>query len=397
MKAAAAFRGQPLLVLAGVLGAWLALRVSAWEPPADAVFIAPNLAEASPQREGGRVRRAPAPILLPPQRLAVRPARSPDRHVARASWPTRPAVAVPWLAQSPLPIAFAATSPSAGPSARPSTIRAVVGHNLLLAAGLSQMELPPALAAYLQRETPSSPGVPAAAPLLAGLPQHGLPLAGSRWSTDAWLMVRQDTTASVASGRPSYGRSQAGGVIRYRLGPSSGHSPQVYARASSALAGPLERDLVAGLSGRPAPRIPLRVGLEARVSQTGRGTELRPAAIAVTEFPPVSLPRGLRAEAYVQGGYVGGDFATAFVDGQGRVERTVARTSGAEVSAGVGAWGGAQKGATRLDIGPTAAVSFRLGPKSSRARGRVAADYRLRVAGDAEPRSGPALTLSAGF
>jgi hypothetical protein len=65
----------------------------------------------------------------------------------------------------------------------------------------------------------------------------------------------------------------------------------------------------------------------------------------------------------------------------------------AEVSAGAGVWGGAQKGAARLDIGPTAAASFRLGES----RGRVAADYRFRVAGEAEPRSGPALTLSAGF
>ena len=36
---------------------------------------------------------------------------------------------------------------------------------------------------------------------------------------------------------------------------------------------------------------------------------------------------------------------------------------------------------------------FRVGE----ARGRLAADYRFRVAGDAEPRSGPALTVSAGF
>ena len=119
--------------------------------------------------------------------------------------------------------------------------------------------------------------------------------------------------------------------------------------------------------------------------------------MAVTEFPPVSLPLGTRGEAYVQGGYVGGRSATAFVDGQARVERPVVRSGEAEVTAGVGAWGGAQKGAARLDIGPTAAVSFRLGPRSFGARGRVAADYRIRVAGDAEPASGPALTLSAGF
>ena len=298
------------------------------------------------------------------------------------------------LARRPALLASFATSQPATPQARPGPMRVAVGHTLLLAAALSQIELLPALAGYLQDAPPPQPGVPAAAaPLLASLPQHVPSSAGSRWSGDAWLMLRQDTSTAVASGRPSYGRSQAGTVVRYRLAPSSGHAPQAYARGSSALAGPLDKDLVAGLSARPLPRVPLRVALEARVSETAQGTELRPAAIAVTELPPVGLPGGVRAEAYLQGGYVGGRFATAFVDGQGRVERTVARIGEAEITAGAGAWGGAQKGAGRLDVGPTAAVSFRLGD----ARGRVAADYRFRVAGDAEPRSGPALTLSAGF
>ena len=255
------------------------------------------------------------------------------------------------------------------------------------------MELPPALTAYLHRTTPPRAGVPAAAPLLAGLPQHAPPFAGSRLSADAWLMARQDATSSVVSGRPSYGRSQAGGVVRYRLAPSSPHGPQAYLRASSALQGALEQDLVAGLSARPVPGAPLRFAAEARVTETGMGIELRPAVVAVTEFPPLGLPRGIRVEAYVQGGYVAGRFATAFVDGQGRVERPVARLGETGIAAGAGVWGGAQKGAARLDVGPTAAISFRLGE----ARGRVAADYRFRLAGDAEPRSGPAVTLSAGF
>ena len=78
-------------------------------------------------------------------------------------------------------------------------------------------------------------------------------------AADAWLMLREDTTTPLASARPSYGRSQAGAVLRYRLAPASAHSPQAYIRASSALAGPLDKDLAAGLSGRPVPRVPLRV------------------------------------------------------------------------------------------------------------------------------------------
>jgi hypothetical protein len=56
-------------------------------------------------------------------------------------------------------------------------------------------------------------------------------------------------------------------------------------------------------------------------------------------------------------------------------------------------WGGAQKHAERLDVGPSVAASFRIGEANS----RLALDYRFRVAGNAEPMSGPALTFSAGF
>src|SRR5690606_5040 len=159
----------------------------------------------------------------------------------------------------------------------------------------------------------------------------------------------------------------------YRLDPASLRNPQAHLRASSAVAGPRDQHLAAGLSVRPLPRLPLRVAAEARIGRSGTGTELRPAAFAVTEFAPLELPHLVRAEAYLQGGYVGGSFATAFVDGQARIERPVGRMGEAEVTAGAGAWGGAQKGAARLDVGPTAAVSFRLGET----RARLAADYRF--------------------
>jgi hypothetical protein len=64
------------------------------------------------------------------------------------------------------------------------------------------------------------------------------------------------------------------------------------------------------------------------------------------------------------------------------------------VRAGAGAWGGAQKGASRLDLGPAATMGLGLGASAS---ARLALDWRFRVTGDAAPSSGPALTLSAGF
>jgi hypothetical protein len=120
---------------------------------------------------------------------------------------------------------------------------------------------------------------------------------------------------------------------------------------------------------------------------------VRPAIFAYSEFPPLELPLGVRGEVYVQGGYVGGRFATPFVDGQVRVDRELGHRGAAELRAGGGAWSGAQKGAKRLDVGPGATIAVELGG----APVRMSADWRFRVAGDANPSSGPALTVSTGF
>ena len=116
--------------------------------------------------------------------------------------------------------------------------------------------------------------------------------------------------------------------------------------------------------------------------------------MVVSELPPVTLPLAARLEAYGQAGDVGGRDATAFADGQLRVDRQVTRFRLAEVRAGMGAWAGAQKGASRVDVGPTMTLGVPAGKNGSM---RLSMDWRFRVAGRATPASGPALTLSAGF
>ncbi|WP_156170064.1 hypothetical protein [Aurantiacibacter luteus] len=182
-------------------------------------------------------------------------------------------------------------------------------------------------------------------------------------------------------------------MLRYDLGQGSSRRPQAYARATTALAGPKQRELAAGLSTRPFGSVPMRAHVEGRIFDTQFGTETRAAAFVVTELPMAELPGGFSAETYAQTGYVTGEFATPFVDGQMRVSRPFKQGRGYRLEAGAGAWGGAQEGTGRLDIGPTASITVPLG----RVNARLSADYRFRVAGDAEPASGPALTLSAGF
>lgn len=270
----------------------------------------------------------------------------------------------------------------------------VLGHANLLRMGFATPRTTPRLPTpVLAQRSAQLPiyDTPSAASELRATPVSSP--VNSRWSLDAWALWREGGNLPLVAGNPSYGRSQAGAVLRYTLAEASGFRPQLYLRATSALEGAREREVAFGASARPLPSLPVRFAAESRLSETAGGTEVRAAGYAVTELPPLDLPGGITAEAYAQAGYVTGNDATAFVDGQARATRPVIRHDDFRLEAGAGAWGGAQDDAARLDIGPSAAVTFRIGETN----GRVSADYRFRVAGDAEPRSGPAITLSASF
>ena len=55
--------------------------------------------------------------------------------------------------------------------------------------------------------------------------------------------------------------------------------------------------------------------------------------------------------------------------------------------------GGAQRGAARVDIGPSAGLVVPVGASAV----RVTLDWRQRIAGDAAPGSGPALSIGSDF
>lgn len=371
------FRGQPLVILVALLGCWIGARAMVWQSPfprgGRSGLFAPIAESGSPEAIAEPGRGGPARAIA----LASQPVPAPRASGAR----TR--VQLISLDQ---PVPTPEEQPQGGPPVAAQPVlpaEHAAGVALVLAAGLSRMELPPHAAAAVLANSPTVDPPPAARP------------AGPRrWSGDGWLLLRRDSTGVLAAGEPSYGRSQAGAVLRYALAPSSGHRPVAYVRATGALAGPHEQEVATGFAARPIARVPVSVAGEVRAYDGPTRRELRPAAFAVTELPPAKLPFGVRAEAYIQAGYVGGSFATAFVDGQARVDAKLAvlgRSS--ELRVGGGVWGGAQKETARLDIGPSATVGFRLGQVQS----RLALDYRWRIAGNAEPRSGPALTISAGF
>lgn len=363
-------RGQPLVVLATLVLAWIGTRAMTWESPF------PPVAEALEPLV--TLAASGAPVAEQPPRGAVLDRRESWRQAFAASSSASPLA-------SPEPGALQSGAAALASSQPIESGAVMAGHHLLWLAATASLPVPPELAAQWRSPAPQRQ------PRLAAAPS-----SPDRWSSDSWLLLRPDSSGEVSAGaRPAgYGASQAGAVVRYRLAPDSGHRPALYARASQALAGGKDSELAAGIAARPLPAVPVSLYAEMRATQgSGGAVKLRPAAFAVTELPPARLPLGLHGEAYVQAGYVGGAFATAFVDGQARIDRELARFSLGAVRTGVGVWGGAQKGAARLDVGPSAAFQLDLGP----APARLAVDYRVRVAGNAAPGTGVAVTLSTGF
>jgi len=366
-------RGEPLLVFGLVVGGWLTMRVMLWQPPfgiprPDAVLAGAAAARPNPPLAG-----------IAPRLSANEPALASDPEPNHAPLVRPPGLLMRSAGDVPAP--FQA----------PSSPRIIV-QDMLLSEAFAHMNLAPGIVAQATADDPPVTDALATDEPLLGQPAPQ-PDNSARWSGDAWLLWRGGGKGPLAAGQPTYGRSQAGAVLRYRLASSSLHRPIAYARLTRALAGARESDVAAGIALRPVGVLPISVAVEVRVSERPAGREARPAAFAVTELPQLDLPLGLRAEVYAQAGYVGGRFATAFADGQTEIDARLGRFGHAEVRAGGAVWGGAQEGAARLDVGPNATASISLGE----ARARVALGYRLRVAGDAAPKSGPALTISAGF
>ncbi len=229
----------------------------------------------------------------------------------------------------------------------------------------------------------------------------------ARWSADGWLLLRESETArnaaaSAARAGASLGGSQIGAVLRYRLtnsddGPIFAR-PALYARASQALTKGGESELALGIQAQPVAALPVTAHIEARVTKHSTDTEIRPAAFVTTGFYDVNLPAGITARGYGQAGYVGGDFATPFADGQVVADKAVATfdlagLDDSKAHIGAGVWAGAQKGVSRVDVGPQASITVKIGKVPA----RLSASYRVRVAGNAAPANSAAVTLSAGF
>lgn len=220
-------------------------------------------------------------------------------------------------------------------------------------------------------------------PPLPPLPSLPADRAGqSRWSGSAWLLLREERGREALAPGGTLGGSQAGLRLLYRLDPQLQLSGRLYA--------PLRRtqgaEAAAGLDWRPLRNVPLHLLAERRQALGSEGR----SAFGLTVYGGHGgrLAGRLRYDAYAQAGVVGLRSRDLFADGAARLWAPAGR-----FEVGGALWGAGQPGAARLDAGPQ--VSGRL--PTGRADLRLTADWRFRLAGDAEPGSGPALTLGADF
>lgn len=388
-----ASRGSPLLALSLILMGWVSGRVVLWETPFPAQMdmlssqlLVENTGPVVPLLS--KPSKPQSPVQQAREWSMAGPASLPQPLPAGSKFGAYSFSETPYVTP---PLPFEANQPLEA-----AHQHSAVGHQLLWMAAMAYLPLPDSIAqaskandgSRLQRSAPQLPA--------QGLPKPQDKPRADRWSLDNWAFWRQGSSSIPTTnlGRaPSYGASQAGSVLRYELAPSNARRPRLYLRGYSALAGPSEQEVSAGLSARPLAKIPLRLHAEARALRASGRTSARGAAFVTTELPPAKLPLGLEGEFYGQAGYVLGRNETGFADGQAQVTRKVSDLSLAKIRVGAAAFAGAQKGAQRLDVGPTLRFDLSLGDSPA----RLSVDWRERVAGDAEPDSGVAVTLSTRF
>lgn len=219
--------------------------------------------------------------------------------------------------------------------------------------------------------------------VVAPPPALPLPIGGHGVTVSLWALARP---GSATGGPVQLGGGQAG--VRVRVPVTDDGRTAVAMRIATPLAGQ-GREAALGIEWRPIPA-PVALVVERRVAlDRGRGG----TGLGLIAGLDRALPGDLGIEAYGQAGAVARDGIEPYADGAARVLHPVAAIGGSTLKLGVGSWGGAQRGAARVDIGPSLVAALPIG----RSAVRLSVDWRQRVAGNAAPGSGPALTIGSDF
>lgn len=208
-----------------------------------------------------------------------------------------------------------------------------------------------------------------------------------RLQLTSWALLRNGLGNSSLAQGGTLGASQVGARLTYKFTPAIAAS----LRYSSSAGGVRGAEAAAGVRWQPLRTLPVALNLERRqrLGRFGGRSDFAAFAEGGLYQQPVALGFGL--DAYAQAGMVGVKSQDWFADGALTLTRPVWRN----LSGGLGLWAGGQSNEPqgsiyRVDGGPRLSYAVRRNV-------RLHLDYRQRIAGDALPRSGPALTIAGDF
>jgi hypothetical protein len=339
--------GRPLRFLGAVGGSWVALRIAiVWQatgslPEAIRQVVPGAKAEPAALMAEAPPPRAPA-MARGSQRVAVHPA----------------AVAVPGRGF---------------PTADPVRVA------LALAAAARFGD-----AIYLGQDGPLPVRQPPATPTAAvgGTGSRGL---GARLSVSSWMIARDGTGIGASPTAPQLGGAQGGVRVDYAVGGGFAATGRIAAPAAGS-----GRELSLGIAYRPGA-LPVRLVAEQRIALDNSGSG--PALGISGGVSAKPLAAGFKLDGYAQAGAILRRGIEHYADGSLRAARPFTSAGPVQIDAGGGAWGGLQRGVARLEIGPSVGARIPLADRVL----RVSLDWRQRIAGNARPGSGPALTIGSDF
>lgn len=316
------------------------------------------------------------------------------------------AQSVPAPQQAPKPKTVAAQSPStttpqqlhrATPTPSPERIARSAGHRLPVTpisalSPISAHIIPPSTALVTaQATTPwQGPATSFAPTAPSGNTQVEQPRVLHVYG---YSFFRKASASGLTAPGAQYGGSQSGFVATWDIVPPRRGRDRsriaLLVRGAIAHGKTPDRELSAGVRWQPLPHLPVSLSVERRF----RPTRADANAAYLAGGTSLALPRAFRMDAYAQAGIVSGSAAGPFFDFSARADRKFVQYRTSTARAGAGLWGGGQSGVFRIDVGPTVRTDIAI----ARTNLRLSADWRIRIAGDAAPASGPAMTLSTSF
>jgi hypothetical protein len=215
---------------------------------------------------------------------------------------------------------------------------------------------------------------------------------GRKWGvagyTYSFWRFANGSSNALAPGA-QYGGSQSGIILTVDPFGDPKQGVAVLARGAITPNGK-EKELALGLRWKPLANIPVSLTAERRFQANAPDRFATYLAGGIDARPVIGK---LKADGFAQAGFVSGKDGGGFFDVQAKLTHPLTHIRDTPITIGVGSRAGGQRDVARLDVGPTIGTHIAV----AKTLVIVQLDWRMRIAGNARPKDGLALTLSSGF